>query len=109
MLTLVKLTDFNGKNGQYPDGGLIVDANGDLFGTTAGGGSNSYGTVFEIVKTGSSYVSTPTTLVNFNYANGYNPVAGLLAGANGDLFGTTAGGTNLGDGTVFEIVKTGSS
>jgi uncharacterized repeat protein (TIGR03803 family) len=32
-------------------GSLIADANGDLFGTTNGGGPSGYGTVFEIVKT----------------------------------------------------------
>ena len=73
----------------YPLAGLIADAHGDLFGTTYGGGANGYGTVFEIAKTAHGYASTPTTLVNFNYANGGTPAAGLIADAHGDLFGTT--------------------
>jgi hypothetical protein len=44
--------------------GLIADANGDLFGTTSGGGSG--GTVFEIKKTATGYASSPTTLARFN-------------------------------------------
>ena len=48
-----------------PLGSLIADANGDLFGTTAVGGANGDGTVFEIAKTAAGYASTPTTLVSF--------------------------------------------
>ena len=78
-----------GPEGYSPHGGLIVDANGDLFGTTEFGGASGNGTVFEIAKTASGYTSTPTTLVNFNGADGFDPLGSLIAGANGDLFGTT--------------------
>ena len=78
-----------------PDGSLIADANGDLFGTTDAGGANNDGTVFEIAKTAHGYASTPTTLVSFNGTNGASPVGGLIADAHGDLFGTTEfGGAN---------------
>jgi uncharacterized repeat protein (TIGR03803 family) len=69
-------------------------------------GAYSYGTVFEIAKTASGYASTPTTLVSFNGNNGANPYAGLIADANGNLFGTTQQGGAYGAGTVFEIAKT---
>jgi uncharacterized repeat protein (TIGR03803 family) len=112
---LTTLASFNLSNGTYPNGGdlqgsLIADANGDFFGTTIGGGAYGYGTVFEIVKTASGYASTPTTLVSFNGSNGANPYGGLIADANGDLFGTTENGGAYGTtaGTVFEIVKTAS-
>ena len=85
------LVSFNGANGIDPVGSLIADANGDLFGTTAGGGANNAGTVFEIAKTATGYASTPTTLVSFNGANGIDPVGSLIADANGDLFGTAGG------------------
>jgi hypothetical protein len=98
----------------FPDG-LIVDANGNLFGTTAAGA----GTVFEIAKTADGYARTATTLVEFcslpNCADGFGP-GGLIADAKGNLFGTTGFGGNAspfppgelppGAGTVFEIVKT---
>jgi uncharacterized repeat protein (TIGR03803 family) len=51
---------------------------------------------------------TLTTLVKFNGANGNIPAAGLMADAAGDLFGATESGGVYGDGTVFEIVQTGS-
>jgi uncharacterized repeat protein (TIGR03803 family) len=90
--------------------GLIADASGNLFGTTAGGGAHASGTVFEIAKTDTGYASTPTTLVSFcalaNCADGAAPLAGLIADASGNLFGTTAGGGAHASGTVFEIAKT---
>jgi uncharacterized repeat protein (TIGR03803 family) len=105
------LVSFNSSNGANPESGLIVDANGNLFGTTSGSGAGGSGTVFELVKTGSGYASTPTTLVTFNGINGSYPYDSLIADANGNLFGTTYGGGGsggTGQGTVFEIAKTGS-
>ena len=101
------LASFNGADGSFPAGSLIADANGDLFGTTSGGGAfEDNGTVFEIVKTPTGYASTPTTLVSFDNLNGSAPVASLIADSNGDLFGTTELGGPIFFGTVFEIAKT---
>jgi len=109
---LLPLVSFNGANGLSPRGELIADAKGNLFGTTFLGSSNDHGTVFEIVKNSGGYASTPTTLVNFcslaNCADGEDPVAGLIADAKGNLFGTTQFGGAYGRGTVFEIAKTAS-
>ncbi len=84
--TPITLVNFNGTDGASPDGALIADAAGDLFGIAQGGG----GTVFEVVKTGGGYANTPTVLVNWN-----NPEVseylepGLVMDAAGDLFGAT--------------------
>src|SRR6266404_4223628 len=102
------LVSFNRTNGALPLAGLIADANGNLFGTTVSGGANGHGTVFEIAKTAGGYATTPTILVSFNGTNGSFPVAGLIADANGNLFGTTLFGGANGQGTVFEIAKTAS-
>jgi len=87
---------------------LLLDTAGDLFGTTYDGGANGDGTVFELVKMGTGYDSTPTTLVSFNGTNGSNPYGGLIADAAGNLFGETSTGGTYGDGTVFAIAKTSS-
>ena len=70
---LTTLVSFNGDNGAYPDGSLIADSSGDLFGTTSYGGAYGDGTVFEIAKTSTGYASAPTTLVTFNGTNGSSP------------------------------------
>jgi uncharacterized repeat protein (TIGR03803 family) len=106
--TLTILVSFNGADGDEPRAGLIADAAGDLFGTTEVGGATNSGMVFEIAKTPTGYASTATVLASFNGFDGSLPSGGLLADAEGDLFGTTAfgGPAGLGMGTVFELVKT---
>jgi uncharacterized repeat protein (TIGR03803 family) len=109
----------NCADGAFPRAGLIADDRGNLFGTTEEGGAHGGGTVFEIHKTRRGYASTPTTLVSFcalvDCADGRSPEAGLIADAEGNLFGTTSAGgaffqmalaVDESGGTVFEIHKT---
>lgn len=102
-ITLMSLAGADG-----PAASLIADAAGNLYGTTAGGGADFDGTVFEIAKTASGYASTPTTLISFTGTNGVNPSAALYFDGAGDLLGTTAGNAANPGGTVFEIAKTAS-
>jgi len=53
--TLATLVTFNGGNGESPYAGVIIDANGNLFGTTEQGGAYGYGTVFEVVNMANGY------------------------------------------------------
>src|SRR5262249_28414788 len=101
--TLASLSD---EDDAGPYGGLIADINGNLFGTTTGGGAYGFGTVVEIAKTATGYASTVTTLVSFNGINGAVPAAGLIADPAGNLFGTTSAGGAHSGGTVFEIANT---
>ena len=89
-------------DGAGPVAGLVADKSGMLYGTTYGGGTNSYGTVFELnPKTG-----VLTTLYSFcslaNCADGDHPYAGVVFGKGGDLYGTTYSGGD-GNGTVFKL------
>src|SRR5271165_7053239 len=93
------LAGFNGTNGENPETDLIVDAAGDLFGTTSGVRSN--GAVFEIAKTAAGY-GTLNTLASFN---GATSNAGVIADAAGNLFGTTFGDGANGSGAVSELVN----
>jgi uncharacterized repeat protein (TIGR03803 family) len=89
------LATFNNASGFQSVTSLTLDAAGNLIGTAAFGGTNFSGTVFEIAKTGTGYAKTPTTMTNFNGANGSLPHGGLTADAAGNLFGATAqGGAN---------------
>ena len=90
-------------NGSMPMGNLVMDAAGDLFGTTSFGATNNFGTVFEIAKTATGYAPI-TTLANMSTVGVSK--AGLAIDAAGNLFGTTFNGGPTNDGTVFEIAKT---
>jgi probable HAF family extracellular repeat protein/uncharacterized repeat protein (TIGR03803 family) len=105
--TPTTLVSFNGIDGADPTVVLTADAAGDLFGATYSGGASGDGTVFEITKTGGSYATTPTTLLDFDGTNGANPITALVADAAGDIFGTTQFGGANGDGAVFELMNNG--
>ena len=103
--TATTIGTFNGLNGTAPDKsvGVVMDAAGNLFGTTETGGANSDGTVFEIAK-GSNTITTVATFTNTNQAL----VSGLVADNQGNLYGTTNGTGNNG-GTVFKVTLDNSS
>src|ERR1022692_1244049 len=105
--TLTTLFSFDGTDGAVPQAGLVQATNGDLYGTTYGGGTNSAGTIFKITPGG-----TLTMVYSFcsqtNCADGAYPEAGLVQAANGDLYGTTYGGGTHGYGTVFKITPGGT-
>jgi uncharacterized repeat protein (TIGR03803 family) len=106
-------------DGSGPYAGLVQATNGDLYGTTTGGGANPFGglfagTVFKITPSG-----TLTTLYSFcsqiGCADGQNPYAGLVHATNGDFYGTTSnGGFSCGGppghdcGTIFKITPGGT-
>src|ERR1019366_3869042 len=96
----------------YPDGSLpgclIIDAAGNLYGTTWQGGANNVGTVFELTSgPGGSW--TEKLLHSFgNYPDGSGPNSSLVFDAAGNLYGTTYNGGQNGMGTVFELTPDGS-
>jgi uncharacterized repeat protein (TIGR03803 family) len=93
-----------GSDGAKPIGGLSQGSDGNFYGTTSGGGTNGYGTVFQITPSGAL-----TTLHMFNRNDGANPTASLVQGNDGNLYGTTFGGPLCFDGlgTVFRISPNG--
>lgn len=101
-------------HGAYPQANLIADAAGNLYGTTSSGGRYGYGTVFELTP-GKNNKWYQTVLYSFTGgSDGANPVAGLVLGSAGNLYGTTAAGGTSGQqcyysynenscGVVFEL------
>lgn len=95
-----------GDDGETPWGGMIFDASGNLYGTTAGGGSGSCGTIFELSLSGSGW--TKTILHNFQCTDGAGAWGDLIADQSGNLYGATAGGGANNGGVVFELAHPGS-
>lgn len=98
------LYDFLGEpnDGSAPMAGLVTDGYGDFFGTTTQGGTNSYGTIYEI----SGF--TEYVLYNFAGHDGKTPEGPLLMDAVGNLYGTTTNGGANDSGTVFAYSAFGS-
>src|SRR5579863_7718531 len=84
-----------GTDGANPESSLVMDAAGDLYGTTNGGGASGAGTVFKITR-----YNKETVLYSFaGGTDGANPEAALTMDAAGNLYGTTTAGGSSGNGT----------
>lgn len=91
----------NGADGAFPEGALVRDQAGNLYGTTVFGGPNSIGTVYKIDPTGAE-----TVLFAFDITNGGAPGSSLILDQAGNLYGTATGGPND-DGVVFRLSPQG--
>jgi uncharacterized repeat protein (TIGR03803 family) len=101
-------------DGEAPEGTLVQAGDGNFYGTTYGGGSADWGTVFKLTPEG-----TLTTLHSFcqqtNCPDGADPVVGLALGTDGNFYGTTIYGGNVtnycsfyGCGTAFQVTSSGT-
>jgi len=102
--TRTTLVNFNGKNGQNPSAGLVIDPSGNLYGSTAQGGLFNFGTVFKLSPPNLGHATwTRTTLINFNGINGAFP-SGIVADASGNLYGSVGdkSGASL-SRTIFKL------
>ncbi len=108
-----RLFSFNGTNGATPHGPLLQARDGNLYGTTFAGGPafqgrdnngnpTGYGTVFRISTNG-----VFSTLFSFGGTNGAQPIAQLVQGPDGGLYGTTQIGGAAGYGTIYKITTNG--
>jgi uncharacterized repeat protein (TIGR03803 family) len=98
-------------DGGAPLGTLIFDHAGNLYGTTSGGGTSNYGTIFKLSPpSGSGGAWTETVLHYFSGTDGYHPESGLYQDGEGNLYGTTYYGGDLADcsgsgcGVVYKLV-----
>ncbi len=97
--TFASLYSFTGGNdGSNCSGGLLLASDGNLYGTTVGGGAYGLGTVFRISPEG-----TLATLVSFDGYQGANPECTLIQGTDGRLYGTTQNGGANGWGAIFRL------
>jgi uncharacterized repeat protein (TIGR03803 family) len=90
------------KDGAYPEAGLVLDTQGNLYGTTISGGAAGNGTVFKLDTSGKE-----TVLYSFTgtKGDGAAPQAGLVLDMQDNLYGTTTSGGASGEGTVFKLAS----
>lgn len=81
-------------DGSSPNGEMIPDDTGNLYGTTSGGGTSDGGTVFKLDQSG--------VVTILSSLDGHTD-AGLFRDPEGNLYGTTTQGGANGNGTVFKL------
>ncbi|HUK43046.1 MAG TPA: choice-of-anchor tandem repeat GloVer-containing protein [Candidatus Bathyarchaeia archaeon] len=102
--TYTVLHSFNllGTDGARPYDGFISDRAGNLYGTTAAGGTNHGGTVFKMVHTSRGWMLN--TLYDFaDGSDGASPDVRVTMGADGALYGTNTAGAEFGGGVIFKL------
>lgn len=92
-----------GRDGGAPEGDLLRDKHGNLYGTTIYGGAHDDGVIFRLRPGGKE-----TVLYAFSGADGSMPGAGLVRDQGGNLYGTTAYGGATDSGTVFRLAPDGT-
>jgi uncharacterized repeat protein (TIGR03803 family) len=99
----------DGNDGAFPDGRLIIDAHGNLYGTASSGGGSGGGAVFRLKPpAGTQKKWKITLLASFaNGPNGVTPRGGVTFGPDGALYGTTSseGDPTCSCGTVFKLAR----
>jgi len=92
-----------GADGGGPRAGVIRDSDGNLYGTTYGGGTANLGVVYKLDTAGQE-----TVLHSFTSGtDGANPLAGVISDSAGNLYGTTYGGGTGGAGVVYKLDTAG--
>jgi uncharacterized repeat protein (TIGR03803 family) len=88
-------------NGAAPQAGLLKGSDGALYGTTQAGGASRWGTVFRMKEDGTGFA----VLHSFESSQDAAPMAGLLKGSDGALYGTSYGYWT--PGAVFKLQEDG--
>jgi uncharacterized repeat protein (TIGR03803 family) len=98
-----------GAGGLGPNGGLVRDTQGNLYGTTFSGGDPvcQCGTVFKLDTTGKETVLHSFT-GSVDGSDGIDPAAGLVQDTQGNLYGTTSFGGVLNEGMLFKVDSSGN-
>ena len=106
---LTSLAAFDYDNGSGPEAGLMLGPDGNFYGTTCDGGDTGNGVVFQITTAGALTTLYSFSAISLSSTNtdGANPYGGLTLGPDGNFYGTTTNGGDIGYGTVFQITTNG--
>ncbi len=99
-------------DGAYPGAALTVGPDGNLYGTTGGGGTTDNGTVFKITPAGA--VTILHSFLGVDAGDGTEPATAVTFGHDGKLYGTTAGeldpdSSSTANGTIFSMKPDGTN
>jgi uncharacterized repeat protein (TIGR03803 family) len=100
---------FNGNDASGPNGDLIFDSAGNLYGTSVSGG-NGYGTIFDLTSGRHGWGLTVLYVFCSQYGcpDGAPPADGVVRDQAGNLYGTTVGGGPYYGGVAFELSPSAS-
>ncbi len=104
--TLTVLHNFTGADGTEPLAGITFDQQGRIYGTTYAGGYQENGVVYRGVREGAGWIFTPIYTFrgpDGGGGDGSGPLARVVFGPDGLLYGTTSTGGTSGNGTVFSL------
>ena len=96
---LSAIVNFDGSNGIGPQGGLVADSLGNLYGTTPLAAGDGYGNVFRVAAGSHEF----STIVNFTGQDGALPFGSLIFDSDGNLYGTTNNGGADFAGNIFKV------
>jgi uncharacterized repeat protein (TIGR03803 family) len=97
-------------DGATPSGNLVLDTQGNLYGTTQSGGAGNHGTVFKLAPpAGGQGPWAETILHSFSGSDGEAPMGGLTLIPSGVLYGTTSIAGATGGGTIFRLTPASDS
>jgi uncharacterized repeat protein (TIGR03803 family) len=107
LTTLDVLCDGSGPCNYEPEVGMVMASDGDFYGIASSGGTSAYGTIFKMTPSGKL-----TTIYSFcsqaGCADGETPIAALIQGTDGYLYGSTGAGGPNGLGTIFKTTLDGT-
>jgi uncharacterized repeat protein (TIGR03803 family) len=100
------LHTFNGTDGEFPEGALIMDKSGSLYGTTANGGTG-FGVAYRLAPDNEKWKEVVLHVFRGG-SDGDGPSGDVVFDAKGNLYGTTELGGSDGMGTIFELAHSGN-
>ncbi|MFL5788511.1 MAG: choice-of-anchor tandem repeat GloVer-containing protein [Flavisolibacter sp.] len=101
VMTIMHHFNYN-TDGGNPYGSLTIGTDGNYYGLTSAGGTNTYGTIFKMTPTG-----VYTLLKYFTSPDGTNPHGQMTVGLDSNFYGITNAGGASGYGTIFKYTRTG--